>query len=233
MKLRAPAFALLLSASILCTNSLSFGDEWKPRHDLVSHTGVMNLTEPPPPSEVFFSGPASPGEPGWLDGLKRWRNDRIKLLRFTGSEYDRADLQWTQHIFSQVQLLIWDRSLYDPEKGEYTVDKFLSETETRMGPIDAVLIWHVYPNLGIDDRNQFDMLRDLPGGIPGIRRMVEQFHSHGVKVFFRRLCPNSSRTSMPTVSTSIRWRAFRPAFAKRPTRLAIRSPSSPNFSRAI
>jgi gamma-glutamyl hercynylcysteine S-oxide synthase len=184
MKLRAPAFALLLSASVLCTNSLSFGDEWKPRHDLVSHTGVMNLTEPPPPSEVFFSGPASPGEPGWLDGLKRWRNDRIKLLRFTGSEYDRADLQWTQHIFSQVQLLIWDRSLYDPEKGEYTVDKFLSETETRMGPIDAVLIWHVYPNLGIDDRNQFDMLRDLPGGIVGVRGMVERFHSRGVKVFF-------------------------------------------------
>jgi iron(II)-dependent oxidoreductase len=184
MKLRVPVFAVLIAASILCTNRRSLGDEWKPRHDLVSHTGIMNLTEPPPPSEVFFSGPTSPGEPGWLDGLKRWRNDRIKLLRYTGSEYDRTDLHWTQHIFSQVQLLIWDRSLYDPEKGEYTVDKFLSETESRMGPIDAVLIWHVYPNLGIDDRNQFDMLRDLPGGLAGVRGMVEKFHSRGVKVFF-------------------------------------------------
>jgi gamma-glutamyl hercynylcysteine S-oxide synthase len=184
MKLWAPAVGLVIAANILCANRLSFGDEWKPRHDLVSHTGVMNLTEPPPPSEVFFSGPASPGEPGWLDGLKRWRNDRVKLLRFTGSEYDRADLRWTQHIFSQVQLLIWDRSLYDPEKGEYTVDKFLSETESRMGPIDAVLIWHVYPNLGVDDRNQFDMLRDLPGGVAGVRGMVEKFHSRNVKVFF-------------------------------------------------
>jgi gamma-glutamyl hercynylcysteine S-oxide synthase len=184
MKLWAPAFGIFLATSILCTNSPSFGDEWKPRHDLVSHTGVMNLTEPPPPSEVFFFGPASPGEPGWLDGLKRWRSDRIKLLRFTGSQYDRADLQWTQHVFSQVQLLIWDCSLYDPEKREYTVDKFLSETESRMGPIDAVLIWHVYPNLGVDDRNQFDMLRDLPGGLAGVRGMVEKFHSRGVKVFF-------------------------------------------------
>src|ERR1039458_692945 len=185
MKRISPSLAIFIAASILCTNSFSFGDEWKPRHDRVSHTGVMNLTELPPPSEVFFSGPASPADqPIWLEGLKAWRHDRRTLLRFDASQYERTDLQWTQHIFSQVQLLIWDRSLYDPVEGEYTVDRFLSETESRIGPIDAVLIWHVYPNLGVDDRNQFDMLRDLPGGIPGVRSMVGQFHSRGVKVFF-------------------------------------------------
>ena len=179
-------FRWLAAAIILLLLSIPFSaDEWKPRHDLVSHTGVMNLTELPSPSEVFFAGPASPSDqPAWLDGLKAWRNDHRKLLRYSGSQYERPDLQWTQHIFSQVQLLIWDRSLYDSDKGEYTVDRFLSETESRIGPIDAVLIWHVYPNLGVDDRNAFDMLRDLPGGIPGVRRMVEQFHSRGVKVFF-------------------------------------------------
>src|SRR5439155_1092418 len=78
----------------------------------------------------------------------------------------------------------WDRSFYDPEKREYTVDKFLTETESRLGPIDAVLIWHVYPDLGVDDRNQFDLLRDLPGGIPGLRQMVQTFHRRGVKIFF-------------------------------------------------
>jgi len=175
----------LATALILLLVIPSFADEWKPRHDLVSHTGVMNLTDTPPPSEVFFSGPSSPAEaPSWLAGLKAWRNDRRTLLRYDGSQYERADLLWTQRIFSQVQLLIWDRSLYDPEKGEYTVDRFLSETESRIGPIDAVLIWQVYPNLGVDDRNQFDMLRDLPGGIPGVRGMVEQFHRRGVKIIF-------------------------------------------------
>jgi formylglycine-generating enzyme required for sulfatase activity len=145
----------------------------------------MNLTEPPPPSEVFFSGPSSPADQAnWLAGLKLWRNDRRTLLRFGGSEFARPELEWTQRVFSQVQLLIWDRSLYDPDKGEYTVDRFLSETESRIGPIDAVLIWHVYPNLGTDDRNQFDLLRDLPGGIPALRKMVEQFHGHGVRVLF-------------------------------------------------
>jgi gamma-glutamyl hercynylcysteine S-oxide synthase len=163
----------------------SFADEWKARHDLVSHTGILNLPEPPSPEEVFLAGPSSPAEqPGWLEALKAWRRERHTLLRYRPDEYERPDLEWTQLIFSQVQLLIWDRRLYDPENGEYTVDRFLADTERRIGPIDAVLIWHVYPNLGADDRNQFDLLRDLPGGIAGVRTMVEQFHAHHVKVFF-------------------------------------------------
>ena len=73
--------------------SLLLGDEWKPRHDLIFHTGTINLT-PPPPSEVFFPGPASPSDaPGWLEGLKAWRNDRITRLGYNSSQYDRSDLQ--------------------------------------------------------------------------------------------------------------------------------------------
>ncbi|GAC1433866.1 MAG: hypothetical protein NVS9B5_17690 [Terriglobales bacterium] len=172
-------------ALVLLFSWLAFADEWKASHALVSHTGVMNLSDMPPPSEVFFSGPESPADAvGWLEQLKAWRTDRRTRTRYDGSQYERPELEWTQHIFSQVQLLIWDRSFYDPEKGEYTVDRFLDETESRVGPIDAVLIWHVYPNLGVDDRNQLDLLRDLPGGIPGLRQMVQQFHDRGVKVFF-------------------------------------------------
>ncbi|HTF45568.1 MAG TPA: hypothetical protein VK641_16805, partial [Terriglobales bacterium] len=112
----------------------AFPDEWKASHGLVSVTGVMNLTEPPPPSEVFFPGPDSPAEtPAWLEGLRAWRADRRTRLRYDGSQYDRADLEWTQHVFTQVQVLIWDRTLYDPEKGEYTVDRFLNESEHRLG----------------------------------------------------------------------------------------------------
>src|SRR5215471_13894266 len=177
--------AALIGIPILFCTLQSFTDEWKARHGLVSTTGVMNLTEMPAPGEVFFSGPDQPADAtAWLNGLKAWRDERRIRLRYDGSQYERPELEWTQHVFSQVQLLIWDRSFYDPEKGEYTVDKFLTETENRIGPIDAVLIWHVYPNIGVDDRNQFDLLRDLPSGIPAIRQVVQQFHSRGIRVFF-------------------------------------------------
>jgi iron(II)-dependent oxidoreductase len=39
-------------------------------------------------------------------------------------------------------------------------------------------------NIGIDDRSQFQMLVDLPGGIQGLKDLVDQFHARGVRVGF-------------------------------------------------
>ena len=47
----------------------------------------------------------------------------------------------------------------------YTVDRYLDDLEKRYGGIDSVLIWHTYPNMGIDSRSQYDLFRDLPGGV--------------------------------------------------------------------
>ncbi len=168
---------------LTCAVSLR-SDEWKARHALVAPNGTMTLTIPPAPSEVFFAGPADPSDQAWLAGLEAWRKERRTQLRLDESDYLNPELAWTQRTFSQVQLLVWDRCIYDPETRRYTPEKFLAETERRLGPIDAVLLWHVYPNLGVDDRNQFDLLRDLPGGLPALKKLVDDFHRHHVKVLF-------------------------------------------------
>jgi len=86
--------ALISVVSLVVSTASS--DEWKASHGLVSVTGVMNLTEPPPPGEVFFSGPDSPSQAaGWLSGLKSWREDRRVRLRYDGAQYERSDLEWT------------------------------------------------------------------------------------------------------------------------------------------
>ena len=163
----------------------AFPDEWKARHGLVLPPGAPDLGVPAAPGDVFLSGPqASDQTEKWRAGIKQWRKDRLAEYHYDGALYDRPELAWAQHVYSQCQLLVWDSSFYNPEKREYTVTAFLADIERRIGPIDAVLIWPVYPNLGVDDRNQFDLLRDLPGGIPALRQVVEQFHRRGVHVMF-------------------------------------------------
>jgi formylglycine-generating enzyme required for sulfatase activity len=105
-------------------------------------------------------------------------------LGYNGSEYERAELKWTQSSFIQPQMMIEERYFYDPVAGRYTVDRYLDDLEKRYGGIDSVLIWHTYPNIGIDNRNQYDLLHDIPGGVEGLKQMINDFHRHGVRVLF-------------------------------------------------
>jgi formylglycine-generating enzyme required for sulfatase activity len=120
----------------------------------------------------------------WLADIRAWRSERLARIGYNDSEYRRPEFQWAQRNFIAPQVMVEERYLYDPEKNQYTVDRYLEDLERRYGGIDSVLVWPVYPNLGIDDRNFFDFYRDLPGGIPALGKMVEDFHRHGVKVFF-------------------------------------------------
>ena len=62
--------------------------------------------------------------------------------------------------------------------------RYLDDLERRYGGIDSVLVWPTFPQLGLDDRNQFDLIRLMPGGLDGVRRMTDDFHARGVKVLW-------------------------------------------------
>jgi formylglycine-generating enzyme required for sulfatase activity len=195
----------LVSLLVVCCGFWASSEEWRPRHALIPPSGVLTLGEIPPPHEVLLGGREDPaGQPAWLLGLKQWRAERLTRMRYDAGEYDRPELAWTRRVFSQNQMLVWDRTFYDPEQRQYTVDRYLADVESRLGPVDAVLIWHVYPNLGVDDRNSFDLLRDLPGGIPALKDVVDQFHRRGAKVFFPTLAwDTSTRPEGRPVSTAL------------------------------
>jgi hypothetical protein len=128
-------------------------------------------------------------EPGaafqtWIEDVRHWRAERRIRIGHDGSQYERPELTWTQSSFIQPQMIIEDRYFYDPLAGKYTVDWYLDDLEKRYGGIDSVLIWHTCPNIGIDNRNQYDLLRDMPGGIEGVRQMIADFHWRGVRVLF-------------------------------------------------
>ena len=146
----------------------------------------------PPPSCFTLKGaweggyvPCTPfSHREWLSDITHWRGERRIRVGYDSSRYDLPQLQWIQRSFMQPQMMVHDRYFFDPVAGKYTVDRYLDDLEKRYGGIDAVLVWATYPNMGIDDRNQHDMVRAMPGGIEGLKQMVADFHRRGVRVLF-------------------------------------------------
>ncbi len=137
--------------------------------------------------DLWFPGSkvCGPGDhEAWLADIRHWRDERRIRVGYDGSRYDRPEFKWTQSSFIQPQMMVQDRYFYDPVAAKYTVDRYLDELEKRYGGIDAVLIWPTYPNMGIDNRNQHDLIRSMPGGVAGVRQMIADFHRRGVRVLF-------------------------------------------------
>jgi len=120
----------------------------------------------------------------WLADIKHWRTERRIRIGYDDSRYDLPALKWTQSSYFQPQMMVHDRYLYDPVANHYTVDRYIDDLEKRYGGVDAVLIWATYPNMGIDNRNQHDMVRSMPGGVAGVKQMIADFHRRGVRVLF-------------------------------------------------
>ncbi len=96
--------------------------------------------------------------------------------------YARPDLAWAARAFTCHFTFMYDRSFYDPERG-YLLDAFLDDGEREFGGYDVIVLWQGYPRLGVDPRNQFDMYRDMPGGLAGLRDVVRRARARGVRVF--------------------------------------------------
>ncbi|MGC2657743.1 MAG: formylglycine-generating enzyme family protein, partial [Bryobacteraceae bacterium] len=120
----------------------------------------------------------------WLKDIEHWRYERLIRVGYDGSRYGEPALRWAQSSFIQPQMMVQDRYFYDPVAKKYTVDRYLDDLKKRYGGIDSVLIWPTYPNMGIDDRNQQDMIRSMPGGVEGVTQMIADFHKRGVRVLF-------------------------------------------------
>ncbi len=125
----------------------------------------------------IFAAPGSATDlPAWRDALDRWRS--AARTGFDDALYDRADLAWARGCVTVAQVWLWDELLYDHAERCFTPERLLSDAE-RFGGFDGVVLWHAYPVIGIDDRNQWDYYRL----VPGLRDLVARFHEAGVRVF--------------------------------------------------
>lgn len=127
----------------------------------------------------MFAAPDDPADwPAWRNALHVWRVEARTRLGHSGAAYELEHARWTRSCYSVALIWLWDERLFDHENQRFTVDAFLDATDDH-GGFDGIVLWHAYPVIGIDDRNQFDFYRD----VPGLAEVIARFQERGVKVF--------------------------------------------------
>ncbi len=124
-------------------------------------------------------------EGGWYEGLKIMfqQNYLFDLHEFDNSLYEREDLSWIRKAYIMVLYFAWDQKYFSYDKQVYSFYDSFVEKDWRIGHYDIFISWPTWPRLGLDQRNQWDMYDDLPGGIEEIKKQVDYTHQLGGKYF--------------------------------------------------
>lgn len=117
--------------------------------------------------------------PAWRAALSRWVAEARGRTRYDAGAYTDPARDWTATAWSVALVWMWDEELYDHAARRFTVEEFLDRARSRFGGFDAVVLWHAYPVIGIDPRNQFDYYRQSPD----LAGLVDRFRRAGVRVF--------------------------------------------------
>ena len=118
----------------------------------------------------------------WQAALRRTFQERklFDLEVFDNALFEREDLKWIRHSYVMHLMMAWDKFFYD---SGYKIRDFVARGKQLYGGDDIITIWPTWPTLGLDQRNQFDLYRDLPGGTVAVRDMAQHLQRDGVKLF--------------------------------------------------
>lgn len=121
----------------------------------------------------------------WHTALRKIFQEKMlfDVERFDNSLYKRNDLAWIQKAYVIHLLMAWDKSYFDSKTNQFNLASFVKKRQPLFGGDDVVCLWPTWPTLGMDQRNQFDMYRSLPGGLEGIRTLADSLRKIGTKFF--------------------------------------------------
>jgi formylglycine-generating enzyme required for sulfatase activity len=126
-------------------------------------------------------------EGDWQEGLRLMFQKRmlydVEPGTFDNSMYERADLQWVRHAYVSHLIQNWDHRYFDYTDGKFHLEDFMEKGRKSYGGDDFIGIWPTWPTLGLDQRNQWDLFRDLPGGMPQVKKLAESCNQHQTRLF--------------------------------------------------
>lgn len=139
----------------------------------------------PPKAKVTYNLYAGIFRGKWQQGLRLMFRDRYlyDLEKFDNSLFERDDLAWIRDSYLIILEMAWDRDFYDRLSGRYNYGDMLKRSIEQFGFIDVFCLWPAWPRLGLDQRNQWDLYRDLPGGTAQLRNFGRLSRTYGTRFF--------------------------------------------------
>ena len=126
----------------------------------------------------MFAGPESLSErESWRRKLHAWKMESAAKLNYDGSRYSSINFK-SHESFNVALIWLWDELLFDFEKQEFTPERLIKDSE-KFGGLDGIILWHAYPVIGIDSRNQFDFYTQ----VDGLAELISTIQNLGVKVY--------------------------------------------------
>jgi len=121
----------------------------------------------------------------WQEGLRVIFQQKMlyDTANFDNRLFGRKDLQWIRHSYVMHLLQAWDKFVYDSKDKRYHLLDFINRGKSWYGGDDVIGIWPTWPSLGLDQRNQFDLFRDLPGGTKKLKAISSEMRKQGTKFF--------------------------------------------------
>ncbi|HNW59613.1 MAG TPA: hypothetical protein PKI62_08055 [bacterium] len=142
---------------------------------------IFRLVQKPGETTLLLEARIGPHPGDWHAAYYAFRNYIRSGFDFTF--YKRPVQEKYRQRFVSHFTFMYGKDIYDPAANRLRIDEFLDEGQLNFGGYDYMLLWHDYPRMGIDNRDQMDMYEDLPGGLVGLKQMVERAHARGVQVF--------------------------------------------------
>ena len=144
-------------------------------------------TELAPGGVVHYTLYADFHRGSWQDGLRMIFHDRmlydVNPGNFDNRLFERKDLQWVRHAYVSHLMMAWNHYFVDQTDQKFHLEAFMKRGQRLYGGDDFIGIWPTWPTLGVDQRNQWDLFADLPGGTAGLKMEAEDLNGLGSHLF--------------------------------------------------
>lgn len=142
----------------------------------------------------------------WRAAIKKCFQEKMlyEVKQFDNKLYQRKDLDYIRHAYTMHLMMAWEKNYYSDSSYHY--QEFLEHMRMLYGGDDIFTIWPTWPVLGLDQRTQWDLVKDLPGGIAKQKELASISHSMGTKYFisYNPWDDKDEKTSLQTMSDFIK-----------------------------